>query len=82
MAVASERLAHDGWSFVRVAAIEALAPLATSAEIDRALGAALKDTSARVRVATATALGARRATAWGAALRARVAELTSHHDVP
>ncbi len=71
-AVGRDRLAHDGWSFVRVAAIEVLTPAAPSTDIDAALGAALKDASVRVRVATATALGARRATAWGVALRARV----------
>ena len=81
VAVGRDRLAHDGWSFVRVVAIEVLTPAASSTEVDAALGAALKDTSMRVRVAAATALGARRATTWGVALRARVDDAEEELEV-
>ena len=65
-------MAHDTWSFVRAAALDALTPLPASPEVDAAVAGALKDPAARVRVASATSLGTRHAVAFGGALRARV----------
>ena len=69
---ATEALAHDGWSFVRLRAAGLLMNAAPSRAIDDALGHALGDTSARIRGAAALGLGRRRATGWRDALRGRL----------
>lgn len=66
-----ERLVEDPWPLVRASAAQALALLGPAPELDRALGAALEDTSPSVRSAALRALGRRGAIASLPAIRAR-----------
>jgi hypothetical protein len=64
-------LAHDEWTFVRVAAASALgSTLAVSPTIDKALEAALFDSAVLVKQASLSALGARHATGSAGAISA------------
>jgi hypothetical protein len=68
-------LANDGWSFVRVAAAEALASLPSGADADRSLADALDQLSPRVREQAVAALAAHRATPYAAKVAARVKDV-------
>lgn len=65
-------LEKDPWSFVRATAATALGSFPAAVDIDRSLGAALKDPSPHVRTSVVEALGAHRARAFSADLAARV----------
>ena len=62
-------LGHDPWTFVRVAAADALTTLPANAPADRALRDALGQVSPRVREHAILALGDRNATAYAGAVR-------------
>ncbi|MGO9832862.1 MAG: HEAT repeat domain-containing protein [Polyangiaceae bacterium] len=72
MRAASDVLARDGWSFVRVQAVSVLAGAPASPAADDALGRALRDPSARVRGSAILALAKRRASSWRDAVRERL----------
>lgn len=57
--VASSALAADGWSFVKAQAVSVLAHAAPSADIDRSLRDALRDSSVRVRAVALHAVALR-----------------------
>ncbi len=78
---ASRSLAKDDWSFVRVAAAEALAKLPPSIASGDALGAALGDPSVRVRSAALIALGVQKATRQAEAVRDRLDDTKEDADV-
>jgi HEAT repeat protein len=65
-------LAHDPWTFVRVAAAEALATLPATAASDRALAEALDQLAPRVRQRAIVALTARGAKAYTGVIRDRL----------
>ncbi len=69
---ASEVLAHDGWSFVKVQAVGVLMNAPPSSGVDDALGHALGDPAARVRTAAVLGLARRRAASWRDAIRERL----------
>ena len=69
---AKQAVANDGWAFVRAQAVGVLARAPFSADVENALGKALRDPSARVRAAVLVALGRRRATSWRNAIRERL----------
>ncbi|HEY8077894.1 MAG TPA: HEAT repeat domain-containing protein [Labilithrix sp.] len=75
---AQQLLAKDDWTFVRVAAAEALGKLATSPE---SLDAALSDASPRVRSAAIVALGQQHATRYAAHVRDRLEDGKEDPDV-
>jgi HEAT repeat protein len=81
IATVSQSLAKDEWSFVRIAAAEALAKLPPSAASGDALGAALSDPSVRVRSAALVALGAQRATQKSDLVRERLDDQKEDADV-
>jgi HEAT repeat protein len=70
-----ERLAHDDWTFVRAGAAHTLGALPADVENDRALAAALADTSPDVRGRALEGIGAHHAVAYAAAVQ-------SHQDDP
>jgi HEAT repeat protein len=65
-------LSDDGWSFVRVQAVAVLAKAPASAEVEDALGRALRDRSVGVRGVAVVALGRHRALAYRDAVRERL----------
>jgi HEAT repeat protein len=67
-----QALAHDPWTFVRVAAAESLATLPSAAPADHALADALDQASPRVRQRSLVALAARRAVSYAGAIRDRL----------
>jgi HEAT repeat protein len=69
---AARSLAGDPWTFVRVAAAEALGATAGAAPGQRALARALADPSPKVRAAAVTALGSQRATQHASDIRERL----------
>ncbi len=75
---AQQLLAHDDWTFVRVAAAEALGKMASSAD---ALDAALADPSPRVRSAAIVALGQQRASGHARSVRERLEDGKEDPDV-
>jgi HEAT repeat protein len=70
-AAAEKRLGGDPWTFVRVAAVGALAASPPDRGVDDRLEAALKDAAPKVRAEAALALGRRRAVTAGDKLEAR-----------
>jgi HEAT repeat protein len=75
------RLAGDPWTFVRVAAVSALATDGPSADIDATLSGSLKDPAALVRAAVAEALGDRRVVGSEDALVERIGDNEEDDDV-
>ncbi len=70
---AASALANDTWTFVRVAAADALGEIATdSGAVQSALARALRDGSPKVRAAAVTALGNLRATKQADEIRERL----------
>lgn len=70
---AAAALANDGWTFVRVAAADALGAIATDGGAGQdALAKALEDASPKVRSAAVTALGNLRATKHAGKIRERL----------
>ncbi|MBX3208362.1 MAG: HEAT repeat domain-containing protein [Labilithrix sp.] len=69
---AASALASDGWTFVRVAAAEALGAIPESAAGQGALASALADGSPKVRGAALTALGSLHATRQAEKIRERL----------
>jgi len=82
-AVGVERkLESDPWPFVRVAAADALGAMPPAADVDRALGTALKaDSSSPVRVAILAALATHRARGFADVVRERVDDEREDPDV-
>lgn len=78
---AIDRLAHDGWWFVRARAAKLLSWAPARSDVDDALGGALDDSSARVRGSVVLALAHRRATSWREAIRKRLDDVHEDHDV-
>lgn len=78
---ATSALAGDAWTFVRVAAAEALAGLPQDASTSAALATALEDASPRVRVASLVALGKQRAVAHVGKVRGRLDDVREDADV-
>lgn len=65
-------LARDPWTFVRIAAANALAGMPAAPDIDRSLADALADPASRVRVEALEALARHRAAAFAAPVRERL----------
>jgi hypothetical protein len=78
---AIDRLLHDEWPFVKARAVEVLAGAPAAPRVDDALGAALLDASARVRVAVIRALVRRHATSGWGGVRMRLDDKNEDHDV-
>ncbi len=78
---ATTALSGDAWTFVRVAAADALAGPPQDASTSAALATALEDASARVRVASLVALGKQRAVAHVAKVRGRLDDVREDADV-
>jgi HEAT repeat protein len=76
-----DALAHDPWTFVRVAAAGALATVPASAEVDSALGEAVGDHSPHVRAAAISALAERGAVAARKPIRERLEDSREDLDV-
>jgi HEAT repeat protein len=71
-------LAQDPWTFVRVAAANALGGMAAAPDLDRTLASAVGDASPRVRVEVLEALGRHRASAFAGPVRDR---LQNEHEL-
>jgi HEAT repeat protein len=78
---AAHALAKDEWTFVRVAAAEALGGLPPDAAATRALVAGLQDPSPKVRATTVLALGKQRATAQAPLVRDRLDDTKEDPEV-
>lgn len=76
-----QRLAKDDWTFVRVAAADALAAAPKSDVADKALAAALLDVSAQVRGTALDGLGAHQARTYAEAVRERATLAEEMPDV-
>ncbi len=74
-------LAHDPWTFVRLAAASALGGMAPAPDIDRSLADGLADASPRVRESALEALGQHRASAFASPVRERLADEKEALDV-
>jgi hypothetical protein len=79
--VATKALARDEWTFVRVAAAEAIGALPADRASSAALGQSLTDPSAHVRAASLTALAKLRAVAEAPRVRARLDDVEENSDV-
>lgn len=79
--VAVDRLAHDGWWFVRVQAARMLASAPAGSSVDDTLGGTLEDPSARVRGSIILALAHRHATSWREGIRKRLDDDGEDRDV-
>ncbi len=78
---AAGALAEDPWTFVRIAAADALATLPQDETTSGALAKALGDASPRVRVAALGGLGKQRATAMAPKVRAKLEDGREDADV-
>jgi HEAT repeat protein len=78
---AANALAKDEWTFVRVAAAEALGALPEERDVSGALAGALVDPSPKVRYAAIAALGRQRATSQAARVRERLDDAKEDADV-
>jgi HEAT repeat protein len=81
VAKAAKALARDEWTFVRVAAAEALSAASTDPAATEALVTALSDPSAKVRWASVSALGKQRAIAQVPRLRERLDDTKEDPEV-
>jgi HEAT repeat protein len=68
----SALLGHDPWTFVRIAAANALGAMPAAPDLDHALADALRDGAPRVRVEVLEALGRHRANAHAEPVRERL----------
>ncbi len=78
---AAEALARDDWTYVRLAAADALGVLPQDERSGQALGAALSDTSPRVRAAAIAAFGNQRATKQAEKIRERLDDAKEDPEV-
>lgn len=81
LSTAAKALANDEWTFVRVAAAEALGALSANPVATNALVAALSDSSAKVRWASIAGLGKQRATAQAERVRERLDDTKEDPEV-
>ena len=79
--VAAQALAKDEWTFVRMAAADALGALSQDAAATNALAAGLADRSPRVRVTSIAALGKQRATTQAPLVRERLDDTKEDPEV-
>jgi HEAT repeat protein len=79
--VAAQALAKDEWTFVRMAAADALGALSQDTAATNALAAGLADPSAKVRVTSIAALGKQRATTQAPLVRERLDDTKEDPDV-